>query len=179
MKILDRKTFSLFGAGRSFRRVDTTLVSTGSPSIAGALNTFLLPSGTTGVVPPTSVPRRHRQRSVTLRTPEPDTHLDTPPSPDVQVSNWQEAEDFVAQLLSANSFEVRDFSRLRGYGFDLWARHTTTSTVYYVEVKSSSSINRCGRPLTGGAPTAGIAPRPSTSSSRSSASSMNRPISRS
>lgn len=136
---MDLHTFSLFGAGRSFRRVDTILVSTGSPSIAGALNTFLLPAGATGVVPPTSVPRRHRQRSVTLRTPEPDTHLDTPPSPDVQVSNWQEAEDFVAQLLSANSFEVRDFSRLRGYGFDFWARHTTTSVVYYVEVKSSSA----------------------------------------
>ena len=33
---------------------------------------------------------------------------------------------------------MRDFSRFRGYGFDLWARREATQAAYYCEVKSST-----------------------------------------
>lgn len=135
---MDLHTFSLFALGTQFRRNGTVLVLAGTAVDATVANAFVFPQGTNTVETP--IPdsiRRARRRQVALRTPAANALFDIPPSPSIEVNSGQEAEGFVRRLLEANGFDVRDFSRLRGYGFDLWARHPATGSVYYCEVKSS------------------------------------------
>ena len=136
---MDLHTFSLFALGTQFRRNDTVLVLAGTAVDATVANAFVFPQGSSTVE--TAVPdslRRSSRRQVALRMPAANPLLDIPPPPSIEVNSGQEAEGFVRRLLEANGFDVRDFSRLRGYGFDLWARHPTTGSVYYCEVKSST-----------------------------------------
>ena len=141
---MDLHTFSLFALGTQFRRSDTVLVLAGTAVDATVANAFVFPQGSSTVE--TTIPdslRRPRRRQVALRTPAANPLFDTPPPPNIETNSGQEAEGFVTRLLEANGFEVRDFSRLRGYGFDLWARHPASGSVYYCEVKSS--IGTLGR----------------------------------
>ena len=136
---MDLHTFSLFALGTRFRRTDNVLVLSGTAVDATVANAFVFPEGTASVeleVP--DAVRRPGQRQVSLRTPTADPNFDLPPPPSIIANTGQEAEGFVRRLLEANGFEVRDFSRFRGYGFDLWARHATTQPAYYCEVKSST-----------------------------------------
>ena len=136
---MDLHTFSLFSLGTKFARHDTALVLAGTNVDAASANVFVFPQNTRVAIPlmPRSVEtREHRQ--VALRIPSDDKH-DTPPAPNIQANSGREAEGFVRRMLEANEFEVRDFSRFRGFGFDLWARHIATRVVYYCEVKSSTS----------------------------------------
>ena len=135
---MDLHTFSLFALGTQFRRNDTALVLAGTAVDATVANAFVYPqgSGTVETSIPNSV-RRPQRRQVELRPPTANPLFDIPPAPSIEANSGQEAEGFVRRLLEANGFDVRDFSRLRGYGFDLWARHRTTGSVYYCEVKSS------------------------------------------
>ena len=136
---MDLHTFSLFALGTRFRRNGTVLVLSGRPVDAIVANSFVFPEGTAPVeVKVPEVVRSPRRRQVALRTPKVDPALDLPPAPSIQANNGQEAEGFVSRLLEANGFEVRDFSRFRGYGFDLWARHPAAGVAYYCEVKSST-----------------------------------------
>lgn len=138
---MDLHTFSLFALGTQFRRNNTVIALAGTAVDATLVNAFVLPQGSTSVQ--TEVPdslKRSVRRQVTLRTSPADSDLDIPPTPSIEANTGQEAEGFVGRLLEANGFEVRDFSRFRGFGFDLWARHSTTSSVYYCEVKSSTSL---------------------------------------
>lgn len=138
---MDLHTFSLFALGTQFRRESTVLVLAGTAVDATLVNSFVLPEGSTPVqaVVPENL-KRSVQRRVTLRTPPADSVLDTPPAPSIEINSGQEAEGYIVRMLESNGFEVRDFSRLRGLGFDLWARHSTTGSVYYCEVKSSTSL---------------------------------------
>ena len=136
---MDLHTFSLFALGTQFRRNETVLVLAGTPVDATVANAFVFPQG--GIPVQTTVPenlKRPIRRQVALRTPVANPALDVPPLPSIETNSGQEAEGFVRRLLEANEFEVRDFSRLRGYGFDLWALHPTTGSIYYCEVKSST-----------------------------------------
>ena len=131
-------TFSLFSLGTQFRRNDKILVLAGTAVDATIENAFVLPEGSTSVQ--TAVPnnlKRASRRKVELKTPSFDPELDTPPAPNIEANSGQEAEGYIKRLLEANGFEVRDFSHYRGYGFDLWTRHSSTGNVYYCEVKSS------------------------------------------
>ena len=136
---MDLHTFSLFSMGTQFRRNDKALILAGTAVDATVTNAFVLPLGssTVEISIPTGL-RRSQRRQVELKPPAPDTLLDVPPAPSIEANTGQEAEGFVRRLLEANGFDVRDFSRLRGYGFDLWARHLETGSVYYCEVKSST-----------------------------------------
>ena len=136
---MDLHTFSLFALGTQFRRNDTVIVLAGTAVDATVANAFVFPQGSASVE--TTVPesvRRPGRRQVALRTPAADPTFDIPPPPSIETNSGQEAEGFVRRLLEANGFEIRDFSRFRGYGFDLWARHPATGSVYYCEVKSST-----------------------------------------
>jgi len=135
---MDLHTFSLFALGTQFRRNDTVLVLAGTAVDATVANAFVFPQGSSTVE--TSIPddlRRPGRRQVALKTPAANPLFDIPPPPSIVANSGQEAEGFIRRLLEANGFDVRDFSRLRGYGFDLWARHPATGSVYYCEVKSS------------------------------------------
>ena len=136
---MDLHTFSLFALGTQFRRSGTVLVLAGTPVDATVANSFVYPEGspTTQATVPTAV-KSSTSRKVSLKTPASNPDLDLPPTPSIAVNSGQEAEGFIRRMLEANGFEVRDFSRFRGYGFDLWARHLSTSVVYYCEVKSST-----------------------------------------
>ena len=117
---MDLHTFSLFALGTQFRRIDKVLVLAGTAVDATAANAFVFPVGNSSVQ--ATIPENLRRplcRHVSLRTPDFDPELDTPPTPSIEANNGQEAEGFVKRLLEANGFEVRDFSRFRGYGFDL------------------------------------------------------------
>ena len=136
---MDLHTFSLFALGTRFRRNDSVLVLSGTAIDATVANAFIFPEGTAPAeieVPDTV--RKPGQRQVPLRTPAADPNFDLPPPPSIEANTGQEAEGFVRRLLEANGFEVRDFSRFRGYGFDLWARHAASQPAYYCEVKSST-----------------------------------------
>ena len=140
---MDLHTFSLFSLGTQFRRNDTVLVLSGTAVDVTVANAFVFPQGSASV--PTPVPdsiRRPVQRQVALKTPAADPAFDIPPPPSIEANSGQEAEGFIRRLLEGNGFEVRDFSRFRGYGFDLWARHSTAGFVYYCEVKSSTKALR-------------------------------------
>ena len=136
---MDLHTFSLFALGTRFRRNETILVLAGTSVDTTVANAFVLPEGSSrmeaGV--PTHL-RRPRRRQLTLRIPAPDPSLDLPPAPTIEANSGQEAEGLIKRILEGNGFEVRDFSRFRGYGFDLWARHKQSHNVYYCEVKSST-----------------------------------------
>ena len=138
---MDLHTFSLFSLGTRFRRNGTVLVLAGTAVDATVANSFVFPQGSAPMetAVPTSL-RRPGRRQVVLRTPDAKPDLDTPPAPTIETNSGQEAEGFIKRLLKANGFEVRDYSRFRGYGFDLWARHQSTGVVYYCEVKSSTSL---------------------------------------
>ena len=138
---MDLHTFSLFSLGTQFRRNDTVLVLAGTAVDATVANSFVFPESSVPVetAVPTSL-RRPGRRQVVLRTPDARPDLDTPPAPTIETNSGQEAEGFIKRLLEANGFEVRDYSRFRGYGFDLWAQHSSTGVVYYCEVKSSTSL---------------------------------------
>ena len=137
---MDLHTFSLFALGTHFKRIGSVLVLAGTAVDATVTNAFVFPSGSSQVE--TNVPsnvRKPIQRQMELRVPHDDPAADIPPIPNIEANSGQEAEAFVMRLLEANGFEVRDFSRLRGYGFDLWARHLDTGSIYYCEVKSSTN----------------------------------------
>lgn len=136
---MDLHTFSFFALGTQFRRNDSVLVLAGTAVDATVANAFVFPQGSASVE--ATIPddlKRPGRREVALKTPPVDPAFDLPPPPSIEINSGQEAEGFVRRILEANAFEVRDFSRFRGYGFDLWARHLSAGSVYYCEVKSST-----------------------------------------
>ena len=136
---MDLHTFSFFALGTQFRRNESVLVLAGTAVDATVANAFVFPQGSSSVE--TTVPddlRKPGRREVALKTPPADPAFDLPPPPSIEINSGQEAEGFVRRILEANNFEIRDFSRFRGYGFDLWARHLSARSVYYCEVKSST-----------------------------------------
>ena len=137
---MDLHTFSLFALGTQFRRNGQILVLAGTTTDATLSNSFIVPENVAASQTPVAENlKRRERRQVELRTPGVAPELDLPPVPSFEANNGQEAEMFIMRLLEANDFEVRNYSRLRGFGFDLWARHLSTEHVFYCEVKSSTS----------------------------------------
>ncbi|MCY4093221.1 MAG: DUF3883 domain-containing protein, partial [Caldilineaceae bacterium] len=137
---MDLHTFSLFALGTRFGRNGQTLVLAGTSTDANLSNSYIVPENTAeSQAPVTENLKPRERRQVKLRTPRVAPELDLPPPPSIEANNGQEAEMFVMRLLEANDFEVRNYSRLRGFGFDLWARHLSTGHVFYCEIKSSTS----------------------------------------
>ena len=134
---MDLHTFSLFALGTQFRRNGQILVLAGTTTDATLSNSFIVPENFAASQAPVAENLKPRdRRQVKLRTPDVAPELDLPPAPSFEANNGQEAEMFIMRLLEANEFEVRNYSRLRGFGFDLWARHLSTEDVFYCEVKS-------------------------------------------
>lgn len=137
---MDLHTFSLFALGTRFRRHNNVLAMVGTVADSALDFAFLHPDSV--VSDPPVAPNNLRnpvRRQVSLRTPDPQPALNIPPPPNIESNSGREAETLVLRSLEANGFEVRDFSRFRGFGFDIWARHKSSGSTYYCEVKSSTS----------------------------------------
>ncbi len=121
---MDLHTFSLMSLGTSFVRVGHELRLT--QHIEARPQHIVIEESTNPL-------------QIVIRRPLASPVPPTPPSPPIQANTGYDAEMLVASLLRAEGFEVFDYTRTRGYGFDLWIKHFQTGDIFFVEVKSSQS----------------------------------------
>ena len=100
---MDLHTFSLMTSGISFVRVRNQLTLT-QPMAARR--------------PYIVVGQPASPEQIGVRQPSPILGLSTPPAPPIQANTGFDAELLVSNLLRRDGFEVIDYTRVRGYGFD-------------------------------------------------------------
>lgn len=76
-------------------------------------------------------------QQIELRRPPSSPGLSIPPPPPIQGNTGYDAETLIGNLFRSDGYEVVDYTRVKGYGFDLWVKNPHTNDVFFVEVKSS------------------------------------------
>lgn len=119
---MDLHIFSLMSLGTTFLRIRNQLVL--------AEHTKDRPQQI--VVGQATTPQQ-----IELRQPPSSPDFSTPPPPPIQGNTGYYAETLVASLFRAEGYEVVEYTRVKGYGFDLWVKNINTNNVFFIEVKSS------------------------------------------
>ena len=134
---MDLHTFSLMSTGLTFRRLRTTLVLAGTSAAATISKKSI--KTVSRVKKPSKEPiTPEKPKKLELRSPKPNELLDHAEPPPITANTGAEAEVYVSDIFSQSEFETRVVSRVKGYGFDVFARNRRTSVAFYIEVKSST-----------------------------------------